>query len=305
MHSTLRRLDLNLLLAFDAVYRHQSVTLAADELAMSTSALCHALTRLRGALNDPLFFREGNQMRPSVYASQLAQPVAESLRQLNDHLKPKPLFDPLQSKVCFKVAITDYTAFCIFPILMAHLQHSAPGVQFELQYSAQKLAINELLAGHLDFALGFSDPDEKGPDEIHEISWLEDNYIALSGKNTETLSMQDYLAARHLVVTPWNETMGVIDYQLQKMGLARHIAMKTPSMLSAPFIIAQSDLLMTIPRFAAQKFTDLLEVRIHPIPFYVPTYRVKIYSHRFSGKREANQWLQNVLTLLSPSLTRP
>lgn len=59
MHPALRRLDLNLLPVFDAIYRHRSVRLAADELAMSTSALSHALSRLRATLNDPLFFGKG------------------------------------------------------------------------------------------------------------------------------------------------------------------------------------------------------------------------------------------------------
>ncbi|SQC42387.1 LysR family transcriptional regulator [Klebsiella pneumoniae] len=72
MHPVLRRIDLNLLPVFDAVYRSRSVRLAAEELAMSTSALSHALSRLRSALNDPLFYREGHRMCPSVYASQLA-----------------------------------------------------------------------------------------------------------------------------------------------------------------------------------------------------------------------------------------
>lgn len=59
MHPVLRRLDLNLLPVFDAIYRHRSVRTAADELAMSTSALSHALSRLRATLNDPLFFAKG------------------------------------------------------------------------------------------------------------------------------------------------------------------------------------------------------------------------------------------------------
>ncbi len=71
MHPALRRLDLNLLPVFDAIYRHRSVRLAADELAMSTSALSHALSRLRTTLNDPLFFREGHRMSPRAYASQV------------------------------------------------------------------------------------------------------------------------------------------------------------------------------------------------------------------------------------------
>ncbi len=83
MHPVLRRIDLNLLPVFDAVYRSRSVRPAAEELAMSTSALSHALSRLRSALNDPLFYREGHRMCPSVYASQLAPSIASALKFLN------------------------------------------------------------------------------------------------------------------------------------------------------------------------------------------------------------------------------
>ncbi len=86
MHPVLRRIDLNLLPVFDAVYRSRSVRLAAEELAMSTSALSHALSRLRSALNDPLFYREGHRMCPSVYASQLAPSIASALKFLNQEL---------------------------------------------------------------------------------------------------------------------------------------------------------------------------------------------------------------------------
>lgn len=110
MHPALRRLDLNLLPVFDAIYRHRSVRLAADELAMSTSALSHALSRLRATLNDPLFFREGHRMSPSVYASQLAPSIASALSFLNHELTPQPEFDAASSSECLQIAITDFTA---------------------------------------------------------------------------------------------------------------------------------------------------------------------------------------------------
>ncbi|WP_268580515.1 LysR family transcriptional regulator, partial [Escherichia coli] len=72
MHLDLKRLDLNLLLVFEAVYRLRSVTRAAAELALSASALSHALIRLRKALADELFYRVGNDMHPTVYADSLA-----------------------------------------------------------------------------------------------------------------------------------------------------------------------------------------------------------------------------------------
>ncbi|PQV86166.1 LysR family transcriptional regulator [Cronobacter sakazakii] len=299
MHPSLRRLDLNLLPVFDAIYRHRSVRKAADELAMSTSALSHALSRLRTTLNDPLFYREGHRMCPSVYASQLAPSIASALKFLNQELTPQPEFDPASSTECLQIAITDFTAFCIFPALMHRLQRDAPGLRFELRYLPHSPALNELLAGEMDLALGFSTPEDIRHAELDEINWLEDDYVVISSARRAQLTFEDYLAARHVVVTPWNEKQGVLDSQLEKMGYTRHIALKTPSMLGAPFIVAESDLLMALPRFAAQKLLPATDLRIFELPFEVPSFEVKIYSHQRSGKRGATDWLKRVLQALA------
>ncbi|WP_319736734.1 LysR family transcriptional regulator [Cronobacter sakazakii] len=299
MHPSLRRLDLNLLPVFDAIYRHRSVRKAADELAMSTSALSHALSRLRTTLNDPLFYREGHHMCPSVYASQLAPSIASALKFLNQELTPQPEFDPASSTECLQIAITDFTAFCIFPALMHRLQHDAPGLRFELRYLPHSPALNELLAGEMDLALGFSAPEDIRRPELEEINWLEDDYVVISNARRAQLTLEDYLAARHLVVTPWNEKQGVLDTQLEQMGYTRQIALKTPSMLGAPFIVAESDLLMALPRFAAQKLLPATNLRIFELPFEVPSFEVKIYSHQRSGKRGATDWLKRVLQALA------
>ncbi|EOV9542468.1 LysR family transcriptional regulator [Cronobacter sakazakii] len=299
MHPSLRRLDLNLLPVFDAIYRHRSVRKAADELAMSTSALSHALSRLRATLNDPLFYREGHRMCPSVYATQLAPSIASALKFLNQELTPQPEFDPASSTECLQIAITDFTAFCIFPALMHRLQHDAPGLRFELRYLPHSPALNELLAGEMDLALGFSAPEDIRHAELDEINWLEDDYVVISSARRAQLTFEDYLAARHVVVTPWNEKQGVLDSQLEKMGYTRHIALKTPSMLGAPFIVAESDLLMALPRFAAQKLLPATDLRIFELPFEIPSFEVKIYSHQRSGKRGATDWLKRVLQALA------
>jgi DNA-binding transcriptional LysR family regulator len=295
MHPALRRLDLNLLPVFEAVYRYRSVRLAAEELAMSTSALSHALSRLRAALNDPLFYREGHRMCPSVYATQLAPSIASALTFLDQELTPQPKFVASASTDCLQIAITDFTAQCVFPTLMHKLQQQAPGLRFELRYLPHSPALTELLAGEVDLALGFSALNEAEHPELDEISWLIDDYVAISHASRTRLTLEDYLAAQHLVVTPWNESQGVLDVQLGKMGFSRHITIKTPSMLSAPFIIAESELLMAIPRSAAEKMTATMSIKIFELPFEVPPFEVKIYSHKRSGQRGASQWLKDRL----------
>ncbi len=295
MHPALRRIDLNLLPAFDAVYRHRSVRMAAEVLIMSTSALSHALSRLRVALNDPLFYREGHRMCPSVYATQIAPTIASALSFLNQELIPQPDFSPAVSTERLQIAITDFTAFCIFPSLMRRLQHRAPGLSFELRYLPHSPALTELLAGDVDLALGFSTQDEADHPDLEAISWQSDDYVVISNMNRTHITLEDYLTARHLVVTPWNEEFGVLDRALEGMGHSRQIAVKTPSMLSAPFIIEASDMLMAIPRSAAEKFARATRIKIFELPFFVPSFDVKIYTHKRSGQRGATHWLKNEL----------
>ncbi|MBD8451226.1 LysR family transcriptional regulator [Serratia rubidaea] len=302
MHPALRRLDLNLLPVFDAIYRHRSVRLAADELAMSTSALSHALSRLRTALNDPLFFREGHRMCPSVYAAQLAPSIASALQFLNQQLAPQPEFTAATSSERLQIAITDFTAFCIFPALMHKLQHAAPGLRLELRYLPHSPALTELLAGEVDLALGFSTADDSRHPELDEIGWFDDEYVVISNAGRTRLTLEDYLAARHLVVTPWNEKQGVLDLRLKQLGHTRQIALKTPSMLSAPFIVAESDLLMAIPRFAAEKLVAAADIKIFTLPFAIPRFEVKIYSHKRSAQRGATRWLKAELQQLAQAL---
>ncbi|MHA6307179.1 LysR family transcriptional regulator [Hafnia paralvei] len=303
MHPTLRRLDLNLLLVFDAIYRHCSVRLAADELAMSTSALSHALSRLRVTLNDPLFYREGHRMCPSVYATQLAPSISSALKFLNQELTIQPEFIASASTDRVQIAITDFTALCIFPALMHKLQHEAPGLRFDLRYLPHSPALTELLAGEVDLALGFSTSDDIQYNELEEINWFKDEYVAISNISRTRLTLADYLDARHLVVTPWNEKQGVLDLQLEQMGYTRQIALKTPSMLSAPFIVAESDLLMAIPRFAAEKLIHAANIKIFSLPFTISPFEVKIYSHKRSGQRGATKWLKRKLQILAEEIT--
>lgn len=295
MHHVLRRLDLNLLPVFDAVYRHRSVRLAAAELAMSTSALSHALTRLREFLKDPLFYREGHKMCPSVFACQLAPYIAGSLSTLNQHLSPLQPFDPLASTETFRIAVTDYTAFCIFPGLMKETEKMAPDITFELCHLPYNPALKELLAGEIDLALSFSEANEGKHQDLEEVDLFSDEFVVISNINRLSMTLEDYLSAGHVVVTPWNEKKGLLDAHLARLGLERRISLRTPSMLASPHIIAESDLLMAIPAFVASKIAELASIKTFPLPFYAPPFTVKIYSHKRSGKKSSTDWLKKVI----------
>lgn len=155
MHPDLRRLDLNLLLVFDALYRHRSVATAAHELALSPSALSHALARLRDAIGDALFVRLGNEMQPTVRADDIATWAGDALDTMSKGLARARRFDPAQSDRTFVFAATDYTAFAVLPAFLARIQHVAPRLRIRVVHSDRKISVDELAAGRIDFALGY------------------------------------------------------------------------------------------------------------------------------------------------------
>ncbi|MFZ6748798.1 LysR family transcriptional regulator [Undibacterium sp. Ren11W] len=304
LHLDLRKLDLNLLLVFNALYQQKSVTAAANELAMSPSALSHALTRLRLSLGDELFVRLGNQMQATLRAEQIAAPISQALQQLSASLSLNERFDPISSERCFVFSASDYTAFAILPRVMAALQNSAPKLKIKVVNSQQKLAIEDLAAGHIDFALGYDEERLPLPPGIEDFDWLQDEYVVIASQQHSLIrgkmTLAKYLKARHAIVTPWNENRGVIDFVLDGLSVQREVVMQLPTVLVAPFIVAESELLMTIPRHAAETLARAAPITIYPAPFKIPPYTLKIYSHRKYARTEAHLWLRKELMRLVP-----
>jgi DNA-binding transcriptional LysR family regulator len=308
MHQDLRRLDLNLLLVFDALVRHRSVTLAADELAMSASALSHALARLRDALSDELFVRVGNEMRPTAAAEGMMGPIGDALGLLQAGLAPARRFDPTDSDRTFVFAATDYTAFAILPAFIASMQQVAPKLRFKVVYSRGRESAEELASGRIDFSLGYEEDALPLPAGVESADWFSDEYVVIASTQHPTikrkLSLEQYAAARHVVVTPWSDTRGSIDRVLQQLGVVREVAVQLPTVLAAPFIIAHSDLLMTVPRHAAQILQDAAPVTLFATPFEMPRYTLKIYQNTRHAGTPAHRWLREQLLSTVPKSKR-
>ncbi len=102
-------------------------------------------------------------------------------------LTPPAAFVPAASTDCMQIAITDFTAFCVFPTLMHHLQREAPGLRFELRYLPHSPALTELLAGEVD-GPRVQYPDEPAHPDLEEINWLRDEYVVISRANRTALT---------------------------------------------------------------------------------------------------------------------
>ena len=303
MHSDLRRLDLNLLVVFDALYRNQAVLAASAEVGLSPSAFSHAIARLREALSDELFVRHGNLMQPTAYADEISGGVETALRILSSQLSGARSFDPVSSKATFTFAATDFTAFTVMPPLIEHLEQFAPNVRMKVVYSSNEQALTELAAGKINFALGFAGERDNKFNGVESFDLFSDEYVVVTSRShsriRDILTLDDYMAERHVVVLPWSGATSVVGKALSSLGLEREVAAELPSLLAAPFIVAKSDILLTLPKRAAETLRDAASLSLYPVPFDLPRYILKVLFHeRFAGT-SGHRWIMATLKSLN------
>jgi DNA-binding transcriptional LysR family regulator len=292
VHST--RLDLNLLEVFEAVASSGSTTLAADRLAISQSAVSHALNRLRDVVGDPLFVRARGALAPTPHAASMVAPVQEVLRSARLLMAPAS-FDPASSARRFKVGASDYAAVTTVPDLVRRVRLNAPGVVVEMLPIGERVLL-ELESGELDITFFGAQPPST-PFLSREL--FRERFVGLlcarhplalrAGQGL--LSLEDYLAYPHAMVTFRDPRLSPIDAALADIGRTRRIALVTPSFASNVTSLAGTDLLMSIPSRLASSIDSGDLVRFE-LPLAIPEYPYSIIWHRRTDADPACAWLR-------------
>ncbi len=308
MHDSLRRLDLNLLLVFDALHRHGSVNGAADELAISPSACSHALARLRLALSDQLFVRHGTAMQPTALATQMAGGIGAALQELSNGLEALHAFDPSTSNQTFTLASTEFASFALLPKLLGRLDVRAPKLRLRVTTTTQQDSLDDLLVGRVQFALGFSDDYSEAGEGVESLECFSDDYAVVASADhpriADSLTLEKYLAERHVAVMPWIGGSSVIDAALTRLGLQREVAVQLPSFIAAPFIVGGSSLLLTLPRVAAEKLSASAGLKVHAAPFVTPGFVLKIFYHGRHASAPSHRWMrEQMVAAMRPPAT--
>ena len=270
----LRRVDLNLLVIFDALMTERNVTRAARRISLSQPAFSNALARLRHFLKDELFIRGPEGMLPTPRALELAPPIRAALMTLESSLD-QSAFEPATATRVFTLQTSDYLVSTVMPALMRHLAERAPGVDIRIVPPDHRTT--QLLdAGEIDFALG-------GYGELPErfgVAIVDDNdFVCLMHAKhplaTGRLDLRRYAAAKHLLITPRGDPNGFVDDALAEAGLSRRIALTVNHFSVVPAIIAETDLIVTMPLRMAEGYAKLYGLTLRPSPVATSA----IYSH--------------------------
>lgn len=288
----LRGVDLNLLLAFEAIAAARSVTAAAQAMGVRQPAMSSSLARLRALFGDPLFVRAGGGLRPTPKAERLTPRVAAALAAIRLALGEEAAFDPAAAQRVFTLALTDYASAVVGPPLVARVRAEAPGVDLRV-IGYQKGEVGALIAGGAaDLALGvFPDP----PEGCVVTPVAQDRFVGLARRGhpaTEgSLTVEAWAAFDHALVTLSRDAHGVVDAALAERGLTRRVALTLPHVLALPAILAASDLIAAAPdRLARRLCGETLTPFALPIDF--PPWRLEMLWSPLARADRSAAWLR-------------
>jgi DNA-binding transcriptional LysR family regulator len=291
-----RRVDLNLMVVFDAVYRTRNLTIAGDRLGLSQPAMSHALSRLRSVFGDPLFVRMPRGLHPTACADEIAPAVAEGLAAIRGSFERQP-FDPRKSTRAFTLGMADLAEVVQLPRLLRALR-DAPGIRLRTVTLPPAQARAALAEGRLDLAL--SNVRVRKPFHEFELGIPPYATVARIGHPSirDRLTLAGFRSARHLLVTP--AAGGIIhgeaiERALRDPAVNADIAVQVSHFHSVATIVSESDLIATIPWGLAQAMAAHYRLRVFKPPIRLPLTPLLVIWHERYHRDPGNVWLRDLL----------
>lgn len=300
----LAKLDIDLLLALDALLEESNVTRAAKRLSIQQSALSARLARLRRIFDDRLFIPSpsGRGVLPTPRALALQPILAQALASLKAMVEPKDRFEPATSDRTFTIALFENPAATLAPDLVARLRTAAPHVRLRLIMPNGPQMMDLLESGKVDIFIGLRS-------KAHD-SWLSrrlfvTDFVTAQRKHhargQRPLDLDEFCALDHMLVsTEGSGFAGYVDDALSLLGRHRHVAVSIQSYALAPIILAASDFLCTLPRRFLERFTATLDLFETPLP--LESVEFVAHWHPRSHEDAGHIWFREQLFAVSALL---
>lgn len=298
----LQRLDLNLLIALDALLTDQNVTRAAERIHISQPGMSAALQKLRQHFSDPLLERIGRNMELTTRGRALADPVKTILtqiRELNDQGKS---FDPSQAQRVFRISATAYVSELLAVPLIARLQQQAPMVSVQFEELSVN-TIDRILNGQLDFAITISARildkiDEHSP-LLRSRKLFTDQFVVALAKShpysKETISF-DQLCEMGYIETRFDSSIiGVSELLWRQQPKQPQTRGWLPNFHLTLDTVGQTDMAAILPSLLVRLRGQRYGVRSLPVPFQMPLLEETLYSHKRNESDAGHRWMADTL----------
>ena len=297
-----RTLDLNLLRVFDAVMAEGSLTRAAAALAMTQPAVSHALRRLRETVDQDLFVRVAHGVRPTPHAEALWPQVRAALATLRQALAPGD-FDPRRDAVQMRLAMADATAALLAPALVARIEQAQALMNLRLLPLTTRDPQRLVEGGDADLAVGFfpglvASMVAQGRDShLRHARLFDTRYVCVMRRGhplaERVLTLDDYTAAHHLLVSFSGRPHGYVDEALAGLGRQRRIVLTVNQFFTAGRVVAQSDLLTVLPEGFVEATGNGADLVTRDLPLTLDPVHVEMVWHLRQDANPAHRWLRD------------
>ncbi len=302
----LQKIDLNLLLAFDALMQDGNLTRAGFRLGLSQPSMSHALGRLRKLWGDPLFVRIPSGMEPTPFARHVAPGVREGLALLHGALATVADFDARTCNRTFQILMSDIGELVYLPVLITRLGTVAPEVNLRILQLPRESYQDALARGEADLAIGYLPALRAG---FYQQRLFEDSYVCIAREGhpriRKKLTLAQFTQESHILVEPagsrystaslQSSTTTFIERFLAKEGLSRRVALRVPHFMVVPGIVQNTDLLATVPGSVVSHIKPMPKVQLLRLPIATPSYEVRQFWHQRNHHDVANQWLRRII----------
>ncbi|KAI2676978.1 LysR family transcriptional regulator [Pseudomonas sp. TNT3] len=297
-----RRLDLNLLVALEALLSECSVSRAAERLCLGQSATSSALGRLREHFNDPLLAQVGRRLEPTALGLTLLPKVREALALTREIVDAPVNFEPASCVRHFTLVASDYVAGVLLPAVSLELARIAPGVRLSLR-DMPVPRDGDVVSEALDYRR--SDcvivPQRRLNPAYPHVPLMNDQLccIVCAGQTRfrDGLSLADYCNAEHVVREfADGRNLAMDAAHLHEVGVQRRVAVALESFVLIPEFIIGTARIATVFRRQAQRFAQHYPLRILSAPLAFPDAVQVLQWHPYQNHDPAMVWFRGLLS---------
>ncbi|WP_434136375.1 LysR family transcriptional regulator (plasmid) [Pseudomonas luteola] len=287
----LRKVDLQLLVIFETLMHERNLTRAAERLFMGQPGVSAALIRLREFFKDPLLVRNGKHMEPTPRALQILERLHPALDGLSSAISEVHDFVPQASKAVFRIGMSDDVECGLLPALLAHIRTVAPGCVLVVRNANFLLLPGLLGSGEVSMGISYTTqlPANAKCRTLRKIRAL----VIRSDDRPGPLTLEDYCARPHVLVSMSGDLCGNIDKDLARLGRTRQVALGVPHFNGLNAILANSDLLATVPDYAAYALAAGGTLRVEEPPFPIEPANLSLVWRAAQDTDPGERWLRN------------
>jgi DNA-binding transcriptional LysR family regulator len=288
--------DLNLLVGFQALYRTNSVSAAAEQCFVSQSAMSHTLQRMRVLFDDPLFERVGTRMEPTRHAQDIAPVIDRLLGSIKNDLLVKKHFTPESYSGVWKIGLTDYAEQLFAPALYDAIKQQSPNSQVSF-FNVNRSNYVELAESEgLDVVIGSIENLNRR--FLSLLLYTEQHLCLFDPESVDAnlpMSLEDFVGYEHALVSPDGSLQTQVDKRLAKLGYERRVGVASRHFVTIRRLLLGRELLCIVPRRFAEMEVYTHDLQAVPCPIDIPDFDIRLLFFKSNQYEEKSIWLREVI----------